>query len=161
MYQALIWRCAGARRAGNHARRLSAPLDAEDLERLADALVDGVGRNSQPDRDFLRRHVLVYEHQAVALAVAQARDALLERFRNRGILVPRHIHRNRPLARHEQNSIPDDIPSLKLNKVGNPTGSSLILPWSNKAFWSADYPRTVSGRPVGANRGVITAHVPV
>ena len=39
-----------------------AALDAEDLQRLADALVDGVRRNAELGRDFLRDEMLVDEH---------------------------------------------------------------------------------------------------
>ena len=38
MYQSLIWSAV----LRDEARRLGAALDAEDLERLADALIDGV-----------------------------------------------------------------------------------------------------------------------
>ena len=55
MYQPLICRAM----AGDDPRRLAAPFDAEDLERLANALVDGVRRNAEFAGDFLGGEVLV------------------------------------------------------------------------------------------------------
>jgi hypothetical protein len=55
MYQALIWPAMLSHEAGG----LGTPFDAEDLERLADALVDGVRGNLQLGRNLLRRHMLV------------------------------------------------------------------------------------------------------
>ncbi len=43
MYQSLIWRPT----LGDETRRLGSSFDAEDLEGLADALVDRVGRNAK------------------------------------------------------------------------------------------------------------------
>ena len=74
MYQPLIW--AGI--AGDEACRLLAPLDPEDLQGLADALVDGVRRDSKPDRDFLGGMMLVDEPEAVQLTLGQPRDPRLE-----------------------------------------------------------------------------------
>jgi hypothetical protein len=65
MYQSLIWPSA----AGNRARRLRAPLDAEDLQRLADPLIDRVRRDAELGGDFLRAEVLVDEKEAVELAL--------------------------------------------------------------------------------------------
>jgi hypothetical protein len=50
MYQSLIW----SLELGNDARRLSPTLHAEDGERMANALVDGVRRNLELGRDFFR-----------------------------------------------------------------------------------------------------------
>ena len=50
MYQSLIWPAV----LGDDARGLGAALDAEDLERLADPLIDGVRRNVELGRDLLR-----------------------------------------------------------------------------------------------------------
>jgi len=66
MYQSLIW-SFGAR---DHARGLGAAFDAEDLERLTDALVDGVRRYAELDCDFLRIKMLVDEQEAIELALA-------------------------------------------------------------------------------------------
>jgi hypothetical protein len=49
MYQTLIWAAV----LGNEAGGLAAALNAEDVERAADALVDRVRRDVQLDRDFL------------------------------------------------------------------------------------------------------------
>jgi hypothetical protein len=73
MYQPLIWSAVH----GNEARRLGTALDAEDLQRLADTLVDGVRRNIELARDFLGRQMLVDKAQAIELSGSQARDALL------------------------------------------------------------------------------------
>jgi hypothetical protein len=75
MYQALIWLAVER----DQPRRLGAPLDAKDLESLANSLVDGVRRNVQFGRDFLRRQMLVDELQAIELAARQPRDALRNR----------------------------------------------------------------------------------
>ena len=50
MYQPLIWGVVGSDEAGG---MLALP-DAEDLKCLANSLVHGVGRNAEPDRNFLR-----------------------------------------------------------------------------------------------------------
>ena len=72
MYQSLIFAAV----LRDEARRLGAAFDAEDLQRLADALVDGVRRNPEPERDLLRAHVLVDEPQAVQLSLAEPGDAV-------------------------------------------------------------------------------------
>jgi len=72
MYQSLI----GATVLGNDARRLSAAGNAKDCKRLADALVDGVRRNAELDRDLFGRKQLVDEPQAVKLAAGQPGDTL-------------------------------------------------------------------------------------
>jgi hypothetical protein len=51
MYQSLIW----AECLSYHAGGLRAALDAEEMKRAADALVDGMRRNAQLDGDFLGR----------------------------------------------------------------------------------------------------------
>ena len=79
MYQTLI--CGTV--AGDDPRRLGAPRDTEDLERLADALVDGVRGDSKLAGDFLRREVLVDEEQAIELALAQPGDSFLKNSRSR------------------------------------------------------------------------------
>jgi len=70
MYQSLIWLSV----LDHEARRLGAALDTEDLECAADALVDGVRRNPELDRDFLRRTILGDEAQAGELAAAELVD---------------------------------------------------------------------------------------
>jgi hypothetical protein len=75
MYQALIW----SRILGDDARRLSAPLDAEYLQGLANPLVDRVRRDAELGGDLLRIEMLVDEAQAIELAGRQARDALGDR----------------------------------------------------------------------------------
>jgi hypothetical protein len=70
MYQTLIWP-ADLR---HQARRLSPAVDAQDLQCATDALVDGMWRNIELDRDFLGRQMLVDEAQAVELAGAQPRN---------------------------------------------------------------------------------------
>jgi hypothetical protein len=63
MYQTLI--CAAVLRYD--ARGLRAPFDTKNVEGLADALVNGVGRNLKASRDLLRREMLVYQAQAIEL----------------------------------------------------------------------------------------------
>jgi hypothetical protein len=72
MYQSLIWAAV----LPDDARRLVAPLDAEDVKRLADPLVYGVRRDVEGGGNFLGRQVFVDEPQAVELPGAQACDAL-------------------------------------------------------------------------------------
>jgi hypothetical protein len=72
MYQSLIWLLV----LSNDPRGLSAPLDAEDRKRLADALVDRVRRNVERGRDFLGTEVLVDEQETVELPGAQPGDSL-------------------------------------------------------------------------------------
>jgi len=52
--------------------RRSTPSFSKLLERSADALVDGVRADPQPDCDFLAAVVLVDEQEAVDLPLAQA-----------------------------------------------------------------------------------------
>jgi hypothetical protein len=72
MYQALI--CAAM--LGDEARRLRPPLDAKDLQGLANALIDGVRGNSEFGRDFFGIEVLIDEAEAVELTLIQPRDTL-------------------------------------------------------------------------------------
>src|SRR5687767_6553403 len=71
MYQTLIWPAV----PGNEAGGLGPPLDAEDVERAADALVDGVRRDVELSGDLFRGQMLVDQPQAVELARAQPRNA--------------------------------------------------------------------------------------
>jgi hypothetical protein len=90
MYQPLIF----ARVLSDDARCLRATFDSEGLERLADSLVDGVRRDPQLGRDFLRREVLVDQPQAVELALGQPSNALRNRIM-RGIVIG--VRHARPL----------------------------------------------------------------
>jgi hypothetical protein len=72
MYQSLIWSAV----LRDHAGRLGSPLNAQDLQRAADALVDGMGRNPELCGDFLGRKMLVDQAQTIELALAQPSDAL-------------------------------------------------------------------------------------
>ena len=66
MYQSLIW--AGGLR--DHARGLRPPLDAEDMQRAAHTLVDGMGGNAKFLGNFLGRKMLVDQLQTCELAAA-------------------------------------------------------------------------------------------
>ncbi len=72
MYQALIWLRIGRLRIGggrgDHSRRLATSLDPEDMKCLADALIDRVRGNSQPEDDLLRRKMPIDQQQAFALS---------------------------------------------------------------------------------------------
>ena len=70
MYQTLIWPAV----LGDQARRLRAALDAKDLQRLADALVDGVRRNVELGGDFLGAEVLVDKPEAIELGGGKPGD---------------------------------------------------------------------------------------
>jgi hypothetical protein len=72
MYQTLIWSAA----LRHDARGLGAAVDSQDMEGLADPLVDGVAGDVELARDLLGREVFVDELQAVELPRAQACDAL-------------------------------------------------------------------------------------
>jgi hypothetical protein len=87
MYQSLIWLPV----AGNDAGGMRPSLDAEDLQGQANALVDGMRRDLQLGRDFLRVEVLVDEEKAVQLAGAQSGDAL-----SHDVLITRAV----PVLRH-------------------------------------------------------------
>jgi hypothetical protein len=63
MYQPLIWPAVASDQAGG----LSAPFDAEGLERLTDALIDGMRRDVELDRDFLGGQMLVDKAKAIEL----------------------------------------------------------------------------------------------
>lgn len=71
MYQPLIWP-ADLR---HQARGLGPPLDAQDMQGAANALIDGVRRNIELDGDFLGRKVQVDQAQAIELAGAQPRHS--------------------------------------------------------------------------------------
>jgi hypothetical protein len=72
MYQSLIWPAV----LGDDPGRLGPPLDAEDLQRLADALVDRMRRNVELRRDLLRIQMLVDEAETIKLSLRQPRDSL-------------------------------------------------------------------------------------
>ena len=55
MYQSLIWTSL----TGDETRGLAAALDAEDLERAPDALIDRMRRNSELGGDFFGREMVV------------------------------------------------------------------------------------------------------
>ena len=67
MYQPLIWLAALRHEAGS----LGAALDPENLEGLADALVDRVRGDFELGRDLFGRKMLVDEAQTVELAGSQ------------------------------------------------------------------------------------------
>jgi hypothetical protein len=71
MYQSLIFVVILL----DDARRLRPALDREDVERLADALVDGVRRNPELGGDLFGIEVLGDEPQAIELTACQASDA--------------------------------------------------------------------------------------
>src|SRR5687768_5657164 len=71
MYQTLIWPAV----LGDEARGLGPALDSEDMERAADALVDGMRRDVELGRNLFRGQMLVDQPQAIELAGAQPRDA--------------------------------------------------------------------------------------
>ena len=56
---------------GDDARSLRAPFDAERLQGKADALIDGMRRDLELGRDFLRRKMLVDEQQAIELTLRE------------------------------------------------------------------------------------------
>ena len=60
---------------GDEPGGLAPPLDAEDSQCLADALVDGVRRNMEFGGDFLGAQVPIDEPQAIELAGGEAGDA--------------------------------------------------------------------------------------
>jgi len=70
MYQPLIW----PRILGNDPRCLRTALDTEDRQRLANSLVDGMGRNPELGGDFLGAEMLVDEAKAIELGGGQFRD---------------------------------------------------------------------------------------
>jgi hypothetical protein len=71
MYQSLIWSLV----LGNDPGRLRAPLDAEDGESLADALVDRMRRDVELGRNFLGAEMLIDEQEAIELASSKTGDA--------------------------------------------------------------------------------------
>jgi hypothetical protein len=101
MYQSLIWSLV----LGHDASRLGAPLDAEDLKRLSDALVDRVRRDAELGRDFLRAQVLVDEAQAIELAGRQFRKPTGDR-------IGRGRARSFPIAVRQAVRLPQFSPHL-------------------------------------------------
>jgi hypothetical protein len=84
MYQSLIWPFHLRHDPGS----LGTPLHAENGERLADALVDGVVRDAELGRDLLRAQMLVDEKETVELSRAESGDTLghvVDRRRDRDI----------------------------------------------------------------------------
>jgi hypothetical protein len=91
MYQTLMWarvEAESARRvARDHAGGLSAPLDAEDVQGAANALVDGMRGNVELGGDFLGRKMLLNQAQAIELPGRQPGDtACRDRIISRAIL---------------------------------------------------------------------------
>jgi hypothetical protein len=64
MYQSLIWPFV----LGDDARRLSAALNTQNRQGLANPLIDGVRRDVKLARNFLGRQMLVDEAKAIELA---------------------------------------------------------------------------------------------
>ena len=62
--------------SGDNACSLVASIDAEDLQRLPDPLINSVRRDVELGSDFLRGQELVNEPEAIKLAIRQTRDAL-------------------------------------------------------------------------------------
>jgi hypothetical protein len=75
MYQSLIWISV----MRDDSSGVLAPAYAKDVQRLADALIDGVRRDLELGGDFLGRQMLIDEPEAVELPRAQARDKLSHR----------------------------------------------------------------------------------
>ena len=74
MYQTLIWLVV----LRHEASGLSSPFNAEDVDRLSNALIDGVRRDIEFARDLLGRQMPVDETQAVQLTRGQPCDPLGE-----------------------------------------------------------------------------------
>ena len=75
MYQPLIWAAVPR----DDARGLGAALDAEDLEGLANALIDRVRGNPQLCGNLFRGKMLVDKAEAVELPGGEPRDTLSHR----------------------------------------------------------------------------------
>jgi hypothetical protein len=94
MYQTLM--CGGAGLGapgvvlGDQAGCLRAAFDAENVQRAADALIDGVRRDVELGGDFLGVEVLVDQAQAIELARREAGNAGCRRIIVLGTLRPRH-----------------------------------------------------------------------
>jgi hypothetical protein len=71
MYQMLI--CAVDLR--DHARSLGPALNAEEMQGAANALIDCMRGNTELDRDFLGRQMLVDKQQGIELALAESGNA--------------------------------------------------------------------------------------
>jgi hypothetical protein len=74
MYQSLIWLSGDKGVLGDEPGGLTPPLDAEDSQCLADALVDGVRRNVELGGDFLGAEVLVDKPEAIELGGGKPGD---------------------------------------------------------------------------------------
>jgi hypothetical protein len=83
MYQTLIWPAV----LRDEARSVRPPLDAEFMKRLANALVDCVGRNVELARNFLGRQMLVDQSKAIELARSEAADPRADRLLCRRLLI--------------------------------------------------------------------------
>jgi hypothetical protein len=66
MYQSLIWSAVLC----NHPSGMRPPLDAQDLERAANPLIDGVGGDSQLACNLLGREMLVDQAKTIELTRA-------------------------------------------------------------------------------------------
>jgi hypothetical protein len=75
MYQSLIWAAV----LRHDARGLGTALDAEDLQCLANALIDRVRGDQQLSGNLFRGQMLVDKAQAIELPSRQARHALSHR----------------------------------------------------------------------------------
>jgi hypothetical protein len=77
---------------GDNAGRLRTTADAERLQGLANALIDGVRRDSELDRNFLGRQMLIDEPEAVELPLRQSGHAIRNIWLDfRGVLPDRGI----------------------------------------------------------------------
>ncbi|HEX3117008.1 MAG TPA: hypothetical protein VHQ48_16185 [Bradyrhizobium sp.] len=84
MYQSLIWVLVPRNDAGG----MVAPIDPEDLQRLTDALVDGMRGNLELGRDLLGGEQLVDEEQAIKLGLSKFPDTLGHNVRRAGTMSP-------------------------------------------------------------------------
>jgi hypothetical protein len=73
MYQSLIWSAVPS----DETRRLGAPFNAKDLQRLADALINRMRRDVELGSNFFGREVLVDETQAIELPGSKPAHTLL------------------------------------------------------------------------------------
>ena len=95
MYQSLIWRMEPC----HQPRGLRPPLDAEDVKRPPNSLVDRMRRNAELDGDFFRREMLIDQQQGIELPLAEPGDA--SRDRRFGPVVRRSARLARILAVYE------------------------------------------------------------
>jgi hypothetical protein len=70
MYQSLIW----AVHPSYQSRSLRTSLDAQDVERTSDSLVNRMRGNPEFNGDFLGRKMLIDQKQRVELSLAQPAD---------------------------------------------------------------------------------------